>query len=198
MAVRSLARSGIGTGGKYLNFLAGNTAFSPDSDFLIEEQVLGTAAATVTFSSIPSTYKHLQIRIVGQGSSGQYELPSLRFNGDTSTNYANHLLFSDGGTPVSSGEANSAYIYAGWLSGSAIGASNFGASIVDILDYSSTSKNKTVRSLAGMEYSNTNRRVQFASGHWRNTAAVSSITLGVLASASFSAGSRFSLYGSNG
>lgn len=197
MAIRSLARSGV-AGGKYVNFLAGNDPFSPDSDFLIEEQVLGTAAATVTFSSIPSTYKHLQIRIVGQGSSGSYELPFLRFNADTGSNYANHYLYSDGGTIASAAEANSSYVWAGWLSGSGIGSTNFGASVIDILDYSSTAKNKTVRSLAGMAYSNTNRRVQFASGHWRNTAAVSSITLGVLATASFSAGSRFSLYGSNG
>jgi hypothetical protein len=162
----------------------------------IATQVLTTATNTITFSSIPSTYKHLQLRVAGQGSSGlQYEVPILQFNGDTGLNYANHYLVGDGGSVTSGAETSTGSIYAGYWPSTGNGASNFGLSIIDILDYSLTSKNKTVRYLSGFTFTNANRSMRLGSGHWRNTAAVASIAIKPLASSTFSVGSRFSLYG---
>jgi hypothetical protein len=72
-------------------------------------------------------------------------------------------------------------------------ASAFGGSILDILDAYNTNKNTTTRSLSGMTISGYNRIV-LGSGSWRNTAALTSISITDVFS-SILAGSSFSLYG---
>jgi hypothetical protein len=195
MAVRSLARSGV-AGGKYINFLAGNEAFDPSSDFLIEEQVLGTAAATVTFSSIPSTYKHLQIRFTARHTSGTTSTTVLaRLNGDTGANYAWHRLRGNGSSVSSAGTNGETSLEITQAPGSGTASNIFSAGIIDILDFSSTTKNTTVRTLAG--YPGTESYATLNSGLWLNTATVSSVSL-ISNGTSFAVASRFSLYGSNG
>jgi len=200
MAVRSLARSGVNTGnGKYLNFLAGNTAFSPDSDYLIEE-VYGTGASnTITFSSIPSTYKYLQIRWVARTTAAATVAEiRMRLNGDTTSAYWHHALVGNGSTVVSSSAASAtAYMGLNYVLSANETANAYGAGIVDIADYSSASKNKTIRTLGG--YTSGSNDTRLTSGAWTNTSAVSSITLYLASTTNyFTTASRFSLYGSNG
>ena len=193
MAVRSLARSGIGTGGKYISFLAGNTAFSPDSDFLIEEQILASSAASVTFTSIPQTYKHLQIRYTARGPAHM----TMTFNGATS-GYAAHELFGENGTGVYAGNLTSQANITFYRSSvaSTDSANFFGAGIIDLLDYSATTKNKTARLFYG-SMGDTTRHIHLNSGFLASTSAVSSLTI-TGSGANLVAGCRFSLYGSNG
>jgi hypothetical protein len=164
---------------------------------LISTQVLGSTTTTVTFSSIPSTYKHLQLRIAARiatasGTNGvEFD---LRLNSDTGANYAHHRLYGTGSTVASEGfgTQNQMAVLQGLPSASqATGI--FGATIIDILDYASTTKNKTLRTLNG--FNGVSNRISMHSGLWVSTAAVNSILIYDINTFSFASGSRFSLYG---
>ena len=149
-----------------------------------------SATSTATFSSIPSTYKSLQLRIMGfdAGTNALY----LRFNSDTATNYSDHSLFGSGTTVTASGAANDNRIYfSGFLGGTVATYPN--VAIIDIIDYASTSKYKTTKSFFGANKNATGSGVELTSGNWRNTAAIS--TIDVINSATWSAGTNIALYG---
>ena len=169
-------------------------AGAPSSFDLLETTVLGSSASSVTFSSIDQSYKHLQIRMVSR-NSGDTTSPTLRFNSDSGANYATHRLYGFGESVTSgavTGDPSMALI--AFRSNSLSSTTDFGAGIVDILDYTNTSKNTTIRGLGGREQGNgsTSDFVVLLSGVWLNTSAVTSITL---STNTYQAGSRFSLYG---
>lgn len=145
-----------------------------------------------TFSSIPATYKHLQIRaLVGCSSTTSV---SMRFNGDsTGGNYAWHRLVGDGTNASSAGGGGSYRIFD--LTGN---STYFMGGVVDILDYSNTNKNTTSRSLHGVDSNGAfTGEICMISHAWFNTAAVSSVLLSADAG-SFSANTQFALYGIKG
>jgi hypothetical protein len=150
----------------------------------------------ITFSSIPSTYKHLQIRVTAyQNLGNDWRGVTMRFNGDSGNNYSAHQISSGGSSISAGGNASSNAMYpvsAGWSS------PNFpGVAIIDVLDYASTSKNKTMRFLSGIERNTTPSDIGFGSGAWYNTSAITSITFTVNAD-NFTSGTRFALYGIKG
>ena len=163
----------------------------------IETQTVGSGgAASVTFSSIPGTYKHLQIRILGRtNAANARDYFLIRFNSDTTASYAYHQLSGDGTNASSSGQATTSAAEIGLLSTSAQSANIFGADIMDVLDYVSTTKYKTTRLLAGVDSNNTDGSCRFQSGLWMKTNAVTSITFAPGYATSFSQHSTFSLYG---
>jgi hypothetical protein len=160
---------------------------------LISTQVLGSTTTSVTFSSIPQGYKHLQLRIVERTSTVAEESGAvLTFNGDTTSgNYGYHNLFGNGSSVNSNYSGASASINLFNSVGSTYTANAFAVKVVDILDYTSTAKNKTTRALVG--YSGSTPRVAINSGLWLSTSAISSLTL--TTSATLVTGSRYSLYG---
>jgi hypothetical protein len=153
-------------------------------------------SATVSFTSIPSTYKHLQIRILSRtdraSSAGDGGL--LTFNSDTGTNYAYHYIQGDGASATAGGTAsNNSIIFP--RSASATQTSGiFGVGIIDILDYTNTNKYKTVRTLGGND-ANGSGIVAIFSGLWMNTAAITSITLDQQNGPNWVQYSSFALYG---
>jgi hypothetical protein len=152
------------------------------------------SSGTITFSGIPSTYKHLQIRMIA--NDGAENNISLRFNSSTS-GYSNHTLTGDGSSALASGSAGTNRMSnVGWTSPTTNAMSG---TIVDIIDYASTTKNKTVRSFVGRDNNsgNTDSFVRLMSGLWENTSAVTSIEL-LDAGGSFTTNSVFSLYGIKG
>jgi len=162
-------------------------------------------SSSVGFTSIPSTYKHLQLRIFGRGLSSSADRVSItvKVNSDTGTNYANHALIGTG-SAASAAAASSQGVgvnnYMAGISaivGSTGTASAFGASIVDILDYANTNKYKTFRSLAGQDQNNTSGRIALVSGLWQNTAAITTLDLN-LESGSWAQYSSIALYGIKG
>lgn len=196
MAVKSLARSGLITFDKYSSMLAGNAAFDPSSDWLLEEQVLTSTTASITFSNLSqyaSEYQHLQIRSVAKASStvNDYWAIGARYNGDTANNYYHHQLLANGST-VSSAANSLSYVYAGLVNNN-YSTNGFGVGIFDLLDPFETTKKKTSRALMGVLGGQ--NRLFFTSGLWLNEAALTSITLIHGNGDSFIAGSRFSLYG---
>lgn len=156
-----------------------------------------TSGSSVTFSSIPSTYKHLQIRY--SIITAAYSDIRLRFNGDTGSNYPSHVLWGrDNGTVGAEGytATSSALIYSNNIEGTTNTFPNVG--IIDIIDYASTTKNKTIRTFAGSENNNLiNPRsmVQLTSGAWLSTTAANSVTI---ISGTYATGTTISLYGIKG
>jgi hypothetical protein len=167
---------------------------------LIESYILGSSQSSVVFSSLgsySSTYKHLQLRIVGRtdrsGEPG--DVLTMRLNGDSGSNYAYHYLSGNGSSVVSlSGSASQTEMWLWRLAGNTATANSFGALVLDLLDVYAT-KNKTVRGLSGIT-GNLNE-VYLGSGLWNSTASLTSISLDQLGS-NFVSGSRFSLYGMKG
>jgi len=158
-----------------------------------------TSVADVTFSSIPSTFKHLQIRYLAKSARSGNTLDelNLRFNSDTGNNYAEHSVFGTGSVAAVGANTSQSNIELGqgWL-GTTTAGSQFGVGVVDILDYTNTSKNTTVRVLGGLDM-NGSGRVGLGSGLWMNTSAVTSITL-YAQNANLVQYSSFALYGIKG
>jgi hypothetical protein len=151
-------------------------------------------AANVEFTSIPSTYTHLQLRSLIRGTNSSSEVETrVTFNSDTSANYASHQIYGTGSVVPVDGETNSSYIYYLYSPANNATASVFGGAVMDILDYGNTNKYKTTRTLAGFD-ANGSGYILFRSGHWRNTAAITSIKI-VCASNNFAQYSHFALYG---
>jgi hypothetical protein len=169
---------------------------------LISTTILTASQTSVVFNSIPTTYKHLELRMAtrtdyGSGSNAQ----SIRLNGDTGYNYAHHFLNAGvqfGPAPVSGGSTSTNLIQTGYTTANNSATGIFNASIVSILDAFSTTKNKTLRIFSGNHSAAINStRVEVMSGLWMNTAAITSLTI-FSEAVNFVAGSRFSLYGIKG
>ena len=159
-------------------------------------------SSSVTISSIPSTYTHLQLRVFAQTNRVTYgrDYVFLRFNGDTGANYAWHQMTGDGSATVSSGNASQNQgIFA--EIGTSTGGT-FGVGITDILDYTDTSKYKTTRTLGGGDHNGTiggfGGTVTPTSTLWQSTSAVSSLTLFPSSGTAFTQYSSFALYGIKG
>ena len=149
--------------------------------------VTSGGASTITFSSIPSTYTHLQIRGFGIGAS--YAYFSIKANSDTGSNYAYHQLTGDGSSVTAGSGISTTTMYSGQGSSS---SSNGSVAVVDVLDYANTNKYKTFRTLTGYD-SNGTGGIWFRSGLWQNTSAITQIDL--IAGSSFGQYSSFALYG---
>ena len=178
--------------------ISGNL-WAPGKDFdsIATVNVGAGGSSSIVFSSIPSTYRHLQIRMLARSSSTSNGY-TLQMNSDTGSNYTRHYLYGTGsGSALAAGLANTTSII---LSDSAVSTSTsgvFGAAVCDILDYTSTTKNKTVRTLGGFD-NNGNGAVFFNSGlYFATPAAVSTLTITPDAG-SFVQYSQFALYGIKG
>jgi hypothetical protein len=159
----------------------------------------GSGVSTVTFSSIPSTYTSLQIRyFIRTTSAGNYV--SLRLNGNTATNYAYHSLMGDGLTTYVRGTTGATFIeIMEDFNEGTVASPSPNVGIIDIHDYASTTKNKTVRAFVGGDNNSTvttKGNVHLASGLWLSTSAVNSLT--ILSQNSWTTSTVFSLYGIKG
>lgn len=160
------------------------------------------SSLSLTFSSIPSTYKHLQIRYVartdGGSSAGSLLEFRLRFNGDTGNNYYSHGVMGNGSSVFAPDAYQATYYYVnGGYHGSAMDSNSYVAGICDISDYASSTKNKPVKTLIGGTAVQ-DSRTGLMSGVWNSTAAINSITTFQDGNYPFSSQSRFSLYGLKG
>lgn len=154
------------------------------------------SAASITFSSIPSTYTHLQLRILvrdGSSNNSQYQ---LWFNVGASATYGSHRLTANGSTVTATGTASNTEMQYAAFTGT-IATSTYGASIIDIHDYASTSKNKTVRSFFGYD-SNGGGTLGLSSSVWVATSAITDITFYNANNNGLATGSTFALYGIKG
>lgn len=169
---------------------------------LISTTVLASTTTSVSFSSLPVTFKNLELRYLAKTTTGDYAEPiRMRFNSDTGANYSYHYLIkTDSRGVISEAGTSQTSAFAGWIAQNT-NSSSFAAGIISLIDPFSANKNKTIRSLSG--FMNTTADVKHmiaeTSTAWYSTSAVTSITLlPETGGASFSIGSRFSLYGLKG
>jgi hypothetical protein len=184
------------------------TPASTNSYESIATVTLGSNASSISFSGIPSGYKHLQIRAMAvntAGTNGQYAQARVG-NGsvDSGTNYSDHYLRGNG-TSANAGNAVSAsYFRAFGHTGGTTSNARPTSLIMDILDYADTNKNKTFRTLNGADDNNTgvaSGEIALTSGLWRSTAAINIITIFAFSQGSasnFGVNSSFALYGIKG
>lgn len=158
---------------------------------------LSASTSSITFSGIPSGYKHLQIRYTAKTSrSALNDYAKLEINGDTTTsNYRSHSLNAGGSAVYAENHANA--IELGGFPGNT-NASMFGVGIMDFLDYANVTKNKTIRSLEGYDQNSASTGAAWIgldSGLWMSTAAITSIKITPGTGPNFVQYSQFALYG---
>ncbi len=169
---------------------------------------LGTSASTISFTSIPSTYTHLQLRGSIQSNRSSYNVDNatVRFNSDSGANYSRHNVNASASTTT----APEAYGTGGATFGgpipvvTGVATNVFNGFVLDILDYANTNKYKTMRILAGYDVNGTGGTGSFGgtvglySGAWQNTNAVTSITFAPVDGTNFTQYSTVALYGIKG
>jgi hypothetical protein len=156
----------------------------------IASTTLGSSAASVTFSSIPSTYTDLVIVSFAANTAVNANGMGIRFNSDTATNYSKTYLYGDGTSAVTGRGTNQTNISISNLPISSTGV--FATTITNIQNYSNTTTYKTVLSRGGG--ANTGNLAIVYIGLWRSTSAISTIDL-INDSGNFITGSTFNLYG---
>jgi hypothetical protein len=143
---------------------------------------LGSSAASVTFSSIPATYRDL-ILVANFTGSAANEDADIAFNSDTAANYTRVAMFANTAGPGTFSNTS--------RSVSAIYSSNRTTTILNVMDYSATDKHKTILN----RFSNAGQSEVVAYAHrWANTAAITSLSL-IARTGTFSSASTFNLFG---
>ena len=154
------------------------------------------STTTASFTSIPSSYSSLQIRInsLPVSSSGTVRL-RMRVNNDTGANYVRHILYGDGTSALASGAT--ALDYAIDTAVTSPNTTSPLTAIVDMVDYTSTSKNKAIKYFSGMDR-NGSGTVELGSGLWLSTSAINRLDFYISTGTAFATGTSIALYGIKG
>ena len=150
-------------------------------------------ASSITFSSIPATYTHLQIRYLARTTSGGIGVFNCQINSIGTASYAYHRLSGNGTAASAYAQASVSEITDTFLITGT--TSTFSSGIIDILDYANTNKYKTLRSITGVDI-NGSGQIIFASGLVQTTNAMTSIVF--VPSVNFAEYTQFALYGIKG
>lgn len=182
--------------GIYASQISGHLWPASSYESIATTTVGAGGASSVTFSSIPSTYTHLQIRGIARETSGtEVENIKVNFNSDTTANYSFHLLYGTGGAAFGYGASSTSYMLLGSVIPTTASANIFGPSVIDILDYTNTNKYKTVKALGGGDINSTSSaQIALYSGNWRSTSAITSVSIAAQ-TGNFAQYSSFALYG---
>ena len=159
-------------------------------------------AANVEFTSIPSTYTHLQVRYIAQTNRATFGVESFKINvgvssADTGANYTRHYLLGNGASVAASADTSQTY----WEGVNDFGTTTggtFGAGVIDILDYANNNKYKTMRKLGGVDLNGTVGGVggsaALVSSVWMSTSAIGYIKIAAMTN-TLQQYSHFALYG---
>jgi hypothetical protein len=167
----------------------------------IQSTIVGAGgSASVTFTSIPATYQHLQIRYIARNSEAStnaiYFLTGV-FNSDTGGNYTSHYYSSDGASLSAAAATGVGSSRFGTINSTAYSSTAYTHGVIDIVDYANTNKYKTSKSVTGTLRSATNNTSYILSTAWLSTSAISSISLAP-GTGNFVQYSNFALYGIKG
>jgi hypothetical protein len=155
-------------------------------------------SSSVTFSSIPSTYQHLQVRCLARSNrASTRDALSIRTNGNTA-DYSYHNLYGNGATVTSQFTDVEPEIAFNDIAGDSATSGVFGAMIIDVLDYASTTKIKTIRGLGGSDNNGSGIVALNSGAYYTNTNAITSITLLSYGGTALNEYSSFALYGIEG
>ena len=159
------------------------------------QSITSPSGAGVNFTSIPATYTHLQLRMyVRSTASATTAIGSIQFNNDqATTSYNGNGTTADGATVSNTTQGANTYISLPPMPANNATASIYGFQIIDILDYTSTTKSKTIKILSGYDANGTGNCF-YGGGLWYNTpAAIHTINFGI--TTGWASGTRFDLYG---
>ena len=184
--------SSVATGYDGISLLAGNTSYDPAATFLIQRISPAGGTASVTFSSIPQTYKSLQIRYLAKDSySASADYVNFPISVNTNNTWRTHYITGDGSSAAASSLALARVFY---VPNSASALANiYGTGIIDLIDYASSTKNKTFRTLSGYDRNAAGGGIALQSMGRFDTSAITDITL--TADSTWAAGTTFALYG---
>ena len=160
-----------------------------------------SGTSTVTFSSIPQTFKHLQLRMMTRDTtnSGSTELTIVRINNNSGNVYYNNYIIASGNNVnATNSYGDGASMWALTFGALSSYSDLFGVSIFDFVDYSSTNKRKTIRANMGLNDTDNGsvNGLRLANWTYLSTDAVSTITLSAVSN--FASGTIISLYGIRG
>lgn len=188
---------------KYDNFLGPNAAYIPSSFESIATFTSDGGNAYIVFSSIPQTYKSLQLRWIARNNQGSdsgsvAEVIQLRLNDLAASDHAAHYITGNGTTvtATNSGANASTIDLKNGLARNLALSNTYAVGILDIHDYSSTTKNKTIRAITGLDQNTSGGSISLNSGAWFSTTAVTSI--GLYSNNAFTFAGSFALYGIKG
>ena len=154
----------------------------------IATTTLGSAASSITFSSIAGTYTDLRLVWVGSWNTSSDRF-CVRYNGDTGSNYGYLNLYGDGSS-TASGRGNNSFIVANQTSRA---AGLMSMNTLDIFSYAGSTF-KTTLIDSPMDENGAGYIIKQVNC-WRNTAAITSITMLTLNGNNFSVGTTATLYG---
>lgn len=176
------------------SLLVGNPYYIPPSFESIATATASGGESSLTFSSIPNTYQHLQIKAVARGARADTDdFLKIIINSDTGSNYTRHQLLGSGTSVSAFGAASQSLGRLVRLPADNVTANIYGTCIADFHDYGSTTKYKTFRALGGWD-ENGAGQILLTSGVWMNTSAITSIQIS-FEFGNIKAGSTFALYG---
>jgi hypothetical protein len=170
----------------------------PSSFESIATVSVSSATQPITFSSIPQTFTHLQLRGIARSSRNAYiNNLHLRFNSLGPTYMDLNMLIIDTtmytGTNGNDFSAQiTDYFY---MPTTQFPASVFGGYVFDIYDYTNTNKNKVIHAIGGAAQGGSNTFGTFTSKTMKDTAAITSITLSQSGTTNFEQYSHWALYG---
>lgn len=188
--------------GVFSSASASATPIDPTSYESIATYAVGSGGvSSVSFTSIPDTYKHLQVRAIVRTTytSGTTHNLNMTINNDTGANYSFHQLQGNGSAMNSYGEnvnrTNCVQVLHMTTDASTSGM--FGTAIIDILDYANTNKKRTVRSYKGQDQNNSDGTVGLHSYLYNSTTAISRLDF-IPAVGNLTQYSHIALYGIKG
>ena len=151
--------------------------------------------AGVNITGISQSFNHLQLRLFMRSTAAATTaIGSLQFNNDVVTNnYNSHFLQGDGASASAGAQGVNTFITFPPVPAASTASNIFGTIIIDILDYTSTSKNKTVRMLGSYDSNGTGLAVMKSALWFKNPEAINIINLGI--TTGWETGSRWDLYG---
>jgi hypothetical protein len=158
----------------------------------IATTTLGSASGSVTFSSIPSTYTDLVLIVnARQDTAVAFQAFFCRINGDSGSNYSWTALAGNGSSAISERISSDNYCRLSTIPGNNAGSSTYGTAIVNFMNYSNATTNKTMMSRGSVASSDSSVSVSL----WRNTSAITSFVLYTAGLNNWASNSSFTLYG---
>lgn len=162
---------------------------------LIQHQELGSAQASITFSSIPQTYTDLML-VCSLRYSGSFGIANItvRFNGSSSSQYSERMLYTSSGTTTSASTSNIDRFDFSYAPGATNTSSTFASTQFYIPNYTSSSA-KSVSSETSVESNGTPWFEGIVAGLWNNTSAITSLSIIAQENSTFTQYSSATLFG---
>lgn len=158
---------------------------------VITKETVGTAVASVTFSSIPQMYTDLVLVCAARTTrAATSDNVIVRFNSDTTAIYSSTNLFGDTGVG-SARSSNDTSCFWSYIPSASQTAGRFGVATMNIMNYANTTTQKTTVSSSG----NYAAQLELTANYYRSTSAISAITILSGTASNIAVGSTFTLYG---